>query len=357
MPSKDSSTWIADKRIQVNGAVSNSINPSKQRIPLAFVGYNPSRRITLKGPIIPRFVRNVVAGVVNNAGAADLDGIGLAARFINVARMLYHDGYVYTISRSYSVIRRYNIVTGEVSTFAGQYNVNGDTNGTTLLNSTLDRPISGTIDPVNNIMYISTNPNIRAINLNTNTISTLLTKPANIDQFCSIVYKDGFIYGADGVGSTIYKIEITSTTPTPTAGTVSIIAGTRGEAYGLVNGTGSAARFNMSSFVVNQLAIDDNGNLYLHESSNRVIRKIVISTGEVSTFIARSGINYAIIIVNNNLYYTSVQGFMNKTDLSTTGNKEIFRLDSYFDIIAIANEEEFYMFNTTTRQLIQYKYM
>ena len=81
----------------------------------------------------------------------------------------------------------------------------------------------------------------------------------------------GNIYVADFGSSTIRKI-------TP-AGVVTTLAGTAGVA-GSLDGTGTAARFNQPSGV----AVDNSGNLYVADSGNNQIRKVVIATGVVTTF-------------------------------------------------------------------------
>lgn len=79
------------------------------------------------------------------------------------------------------------------------------------------------------------------------------------------------LYVADTVNHTIRQIVIAT-------GVVSTLAGTAGLPPGSVDGTGSAARF---SFPVG-ITIDGT-NLYVTDSGNHAIRKIVIATGVVST--------------------------------------------------------------------------
>ncbi|HET7536339.1 MAG TPA: hypothetical protein VFJ90_07790, partial [Candidatus Didemnitutus sp.] len=85
----------------------------------------------------------------------------------------------------------------------------------------------------------------------------------------------GNIYVADLNGQTIRKI-----TPAGVVTTVAGIAGTAGSG----NGTGTAASFNAPSGV----AVDKDGNLYVADTDNRVIRKIT-SAGVVTTFAGTMG--------------------------------------------------------------------
>jgi len=77
------------------------------------------------------------------------------------------------------------------------------------------------------------------------------------------------LYVADFNNHLIRKIVIST-------GVVTTVAGTG--SYGSANGTGTSASFNYP------LAITTDGtNLYVADSSNHLIRKIVISTGAVTT--------------------------------------------------------------------------
>jgi len=79
------------------------------------------------------------------------------------------------------------------------------------------------------------------------------------------------LYVADRQNHRIQKIVVSS-------GAVTTLAGCT--TSGFINGKGSAARFYYPSGV----AYDGNGNLYVADQSNNMIRKIVISTGLVTTF-------------------------------------------------------------------------
>jgi hypothetical protein len=61
--------------------------------------------------------------------------------------------------------------------------------------------------------------------------------------------------------------EIRKITP---AGVVTTLAGSPGAAYGSINGTGSAA----TSYEPGGVALDNEGNVYVADSGNDVIRKI-----------------------------------------------------------------------------------
>jgi hypothetical protein len=87
----------------------------------------------------------------------------------------------------------------------------------------------------------------------------------------------GFLYVADTNNSTIRKITVPGAVVTTLAG----LAGTTGSA----DGTGTAARFQFPYDV----EYDGFGNVYVADSSNNTIRKIVVSTGVVTTFAGLAG--------------------------------------------------------------------
>ena len=360
MPTKDSSTWTNDKKALVVSSVSKSINTSKLRSPIAYSYYTPSlvqskNLILYKtiAPILPlNYIKTVLAGAYQNT-SPDLDGIGLNARFLNGYQVLYNDIYVYIVNRGSQTIRRCNIYTGEVTTYAGQYGLGGSTNGTTLLNSTFQNPTSATFDSINNILYVATSPSIRQINLGTNTISTFYTRGSELTELCSIVYKNGFIYGADSYKSIIFKIEVSTKT-------FSVVAGTSGAAKGYVDGASADARFSFNGFLPQGLTADNYGNLYLADSGNTRIRKIVISTGEVSTILNTTNGVSVLSYYNDSVYYiVTIGGFltMRKINVKSLVDEEVLSKNIGVvntQSIAIVNEKIIYSFGSSTTQIVKY---
>lgn len=87
----------------------------------------------------------------------------------------------------------------------------------------------------------------------------------------------GHLYVADTNNHTIRMI-------TTATGVVTTIAGTAGQS-GSADGTGAAARFARPV----GLAVDNAGNLYVSDNVNDNIRKIVLSTGAVTTIAGKTG--------------------------------------------------------------------
>ena len=105
-------------------------------------------------------------------------------------------------------------------------------------------------------------------------------RPGTIAQFNGpagvAVDNNGNVYVADLVNHSIRKILIST-------GAVVTLAGSNTPGY--ADGMGAAARFNYPAGV----AVDNNGNVYVADQLNHCIRKIVVSTGEVTTLAGQPG--------------------------------------------------------------------
>jgi hypothetical protein len=143
----------------------------------------------------------------------------------------------------------------------------------------------------NNSLYVAdtNNHTIRKVVLSTGVVTTvagLAGSSGSIDGFGSVarftfpsgvaVDSAGTLYVADTENHTIRAIQ--------PSGMVSTLAGLAGSA-GDADGTGSTARFDSPT----DLAVDLSGNVYVADTDNCTIRKIVPSTGAVSTLAGLAG--------------------------------------------------------------------
>ena len=157
-----------------------------------------------------------------------------------------------------------------------------------LLLNNITSPCGLAADGIGNI-YISQqiwqNPNNTLIryNISANTSTTLYNVSLSTYYFAGMA-PDGLgnLYLSDYVTNKIYKLN--------SSNVLSTVAGS-GTA-GFADGIGAAASFNISMYInfSNNLCYDGNGNLYLAETNNNRIRKIVIATGLVTT-IAGTGVS------------------------------------------------------------------
>jgi sugar lactone lactonase YvrE len=178
------------------------------------------------------------AGVVTTlAGGAwgSNDGTGAASQFAGPYGLTADaSGNVYVADTGNHTVRKIVVATGEVTTLAGSAGVHGSIDAT--------------------------------------------GASAQFNQPFAITY-DGFtgnLFLADSSNHQIRQI-------TP-AGVVTTLAGTA-TTPGSTDGTGTAALFNYPR----GLTSDHAGNLYVADSINNTIRKIVIATGAVSTLVGRAG--------------------------------------------------------------------
>ena len=168
-----------------------------------------------------------VTTIVGSAGVSGTtDGVGASARFSGLSGIVYLNGALYITEHSANVIRKVDLSTLEVSTFAGTAGASGSTDG--------------------------------------------VGAAARFNFPYSIATDGTDLYVAEFTDHTIRKIEVSTAT-------VTTIAGTAG-ASGTTNGTGAAARFNNPGGIVYE-----NGFLYIAEFSNNLIRALDLSDNSVTT--------------------------------------------------------------------------
>jgi sugar lactone lactonase YvrE len=192
--------------------------------------------VTTTAPIVVTTPLIVItlAGLPLSGGA--IDGIGSAARFYYPSGIAADNaGNLYLADTDNDTIRKIVSSTVTVTTLAGLAGSSGSADGTGS-DARFDSPSGVAIDGVGNV------------------------------------------YVADTLNNTLRKV-------TP-AGVVTTLAGSPGVA-GSTDGTGSAALFRGPQ----GLAIDGGGNLYVADTNNHTIRKVVPSTGVVTTIAGLAGIS------------------------------------------------------------------
>jgi streptogramin lyase len=164
---------------------------------------------------------------------------------------------------------------GLVTTLTGSPGKSGRADGTGP-SALFNRPTGISVGPTGTLLVLdSGNQAIRALTPQ----GTVTTWPGGIPQWSPAslaVGSDGSLYL--GGSNSIVKI-------TP-GGTASTLAGTDGQ-YGLVNGTGTSARF----YNILGLAVDASGNVFAADYQNSVIR-LVTPTAVVSTYAGRQNQPY-----------------------------------------------------------------
>ena len=235
-------------------------------------------------------VPGLVSTIAGSATSGNLDGIGTAAQFSTPARLCIDPAglNLYVPDEYNHRIRKIVISTGAVSTFAGSTIGFADGIGTA---AQFNRPQSICIDPAGLNLYVADGDNYR--------IRKIVISTGEVSTFAGI----GTSGTADGAGLTVAQFgELTAICIDPAGlnlytgdnasrikktiiatGAVSTFAGSTG---GYSDGIGTAARF----FNPKGICIDSVGlNLYVTDVGGQTLRKIVISTAEVSTFAGLNG--------------------------------------------------------------------
>lgn len=227
----------------------------------------------------PKLARSVTT-IAGNATASSIDGIGANAGFSNPAAIASDGTYLYVADADNYIIRKIEISTRAVTTLAGKAGESGGTDGIGA-SARFYSPQGIATDGTN--LYVvdaSSQLYIRKIVIATGEVTTLSLHYGGgvfvpftyVLQPYGIVIDGAYLYVTDSEYSTVRKIEIST-------GNVTILAGTF-RTYGSADGTGAEARFNFLQGIVS-----DGTNLYVADSGNGSIRKIVISTGVVTTLV------------------------------------------------------------------------
>ncbi|MGD0275413.1 MAG: carboxypeptidase regulatory-like domain-containing protein [Syntrophales bacterium] len=274
---------------------------------------------TIRKIVISTGVVTTLAGTAGSSGSAN--GTGTAALF-NSPRGITTDGTnLYVADTGNDTIRKiaknnicYYFVSGTlcvytgvtVTTLAGTVGSSGSADGTgaaALFNS----PQGITMDGTNLYITDTVNNTIRQIVISTGAVTTLAgtagssgstdgAGSAALFNSPQGITTDGTnLYVADTINNTIRQIVIST-------GAVTTLAGTAGSS-GSADGIGSAARFSSPQGITT-----DGTNLYVADASNNTIRKIVISTGAVTTLAGAAGSSGSIDGTGAAALFNSPQG-------------------------------------------------
>ena len=217
-----------------------------------------------------------LAGTAGSSGSAD--GTGTAATFNQPYDGTVDNGNLYVTDFGNHLIRKIVISSGVVTTFAGTGS-RGSADGTGTAAS-FNAPGGITSDGTNLFVAGINNHIIRKIVISSGVVTTFAgtgstgssdgTGTAASFNFPFGITNDGTnLFVVDAQNHLIRKIVISSGVVTTFAGT-----GSRGSA----DGTGTAASFNAPGIT------NDGTNLFVADRRNNTIRKVVISTGVVTTF-------------------------------------------------------------------------
>lgn len=219
---------------------------------------------TIRKIVIATGAVTTLAGVAEESGS--VDGLGTAAKFYAPKGITTDGTNLYVADSANRTIRKIVIATGVVTTLAGMAGEFGAVDGKGGA-ARFRFPRDITTDGIN--LYVVDENAIRKIVIATGVVSTQLVKKDYFyDSHKGITTDGANLYV--GHGSTVLKIVIAT-------GEVSIVAGYKTR-FGYSDGKGAEASFYDATGITT-----DGTNLYVVDTPNFRIRKIVIATGEVTT--------------------------------------------------------------------------
>lgn len=215
--------------------------------------------------VTPAGAISTIAGNSEIAGSAGDGGPALSAQ-ISAPSAIVVDGAgnILFADTGNNAIREINAITHNISTIAGTLGTSGSTG------NELAGPQGFAFDAIGNLYIADTGNNrIRKVD----TTGTVTTVPGTFSQpwGLAISSKDGSLYVADFGSNRILKIDPLGV-ETTVAGTG--IASYTGDGHPAINAT-----LNSPSSV----AIDPADNLYIADSENNAVRKVISSTGNIAT--------------------------------------------------------------------------
>lgn len=210
---------------------------------------------------------------------------GSAASFSTPVGITTDGVNVYVADTNNNTIRQIVIATGVVSTLAGS-GLPGSADSTTGTSASFTSPQGITTDGKNVYVADSGSNKIREIAIASGAVSTLAGSgspgnangtgtAATFNQPQGITTDGTNLYVADTNNNTIRQIVISSQAVTTLAGSGSAVS---------ADGTGTAASFNLPQGITT-----DGTNLYVADTGNSTIRKVVISSAAVTTLAGTAG--------------------------------------------------------------------
>ena len=227
-----------------------------------------------------------LAGSAGITGSSD--GTGISARFKQPSGIVTDGTNLYVSDTFNHTIRKIEISSGIVTTLAGSAGITGSFDGTGI-SARFNTPLGITTDGSSNL-YVAEygNHTVRKIVISSGVVTTLAGSAgstgssdgtgisAKFNTPMGITTDGKNLYVVDSKNHTIRKVVISS-------GMVTTLAGSAGST-GSSDGTGISAKFNRPY----QLTTDGI-NLFVSDFKNHTIRKVVISSGVVTTLAGSAG--------------------------------------------------------------------
>jgi sugar lactone lactonase YvrE len=258
----------------------SSITSDGANLYVADTSSNTIRRVVIETGAV-----TTLAGTAGKSGATD--GIGTAALFYSPYGITTDGTSLYVADTGNDVIRKIVIASGVVTTLAGTVGVSGSTDGIGTA-AKFYYPYGITTDGTNLYVADKNNHTIRNVEITTAAVTTLAgtSGTSGSTDGTGTAAKFNFPFGITTDGTNLYVADTSNNTirrVVLATGVVTTLAGTAGT-IGSTDGTGSAAHFHSPSSITT-----DGINLYVTDTLNNTIRKIVIATAVVTTLAGTAG--------------------------------------------------------------------
>ncbi len=242
-----------------------------------------------------------IAGTRGNSGL--LDSVDGSPLFKSPGGIAWHNGVLYVSDTGNHIIRKIDLSNSEVSTLAGDVvctvetevenditrenkkcegqpsgtSAFGDSTDATGKTTSFNAPLGVNIDGVYLYVMDSGSNRVRRVKMDTGetkSFSYSRHKGVSLNSPAGGDLSGGILYIADKGNHIVRKLEIANLNSAP----LIMIAGNLG-----VSGYGYSAGYSASFYNPVGITADGLGNLYVADTGNHTIRKVVIATGEVTT--------------------------------------------------------------------------
>ena len=227
-------------------------------------------------------VVSTLAGSAGSSGSAD--GTGAAARFFTPKGLVSDGIHLYVTDTSNQTLRKVVIGTGATTTLAGGAGTSGTTDATGTA-ARFNAPFGIAFDATDLFVTDTGNHSIRKVT--TGGVVTTLAGTSGTSGSTDATGASALFNTPSGIvsdGTNLFVADSGNHTIRKiviATGAVTTLAGSAGSA-GSADGTGAAARFNVPI----GLTIDNAGNLYVTDQNYTKVRKVDTSTGAVTTIAA-----------------------------------------------------------------------
>jgi sugar lactone lactonase YvrE len=230
---------------------------------------------------------NAIAGSPPNFGA--VNGTAAASKYYSFQGSVRVGNYIYASDAGNHCIRRISMVDGSSTTYAGSCGpANYATSNGSLTASRFNGPQGLLYDGTSKIYVAdSGNSRVRVIDMTASTVGTYVgssggnadghrTTTALLNSPTSLAFNadKSIMYISDSTNAEVKALTIAT----------DMVASWVGGTSGNLDGTGTAARFTAPQYIVS-----DGTNLYVTDSAAHNVRKIVMSSGVVTTLAGPTG--------------------------------------------------------------------